>query len=220
MQSLNCQLLAGEWVFISGRLTLLRATPNASVFIRQMLTAFLCSGGSGDTCYLALWASHIVTDVKAWQGPLLAEPNANDFAKVFLLLSLFAMTLHTQNMLFQSVSVQTDRRFYTLIITSAKYFNLEIRHWWNLYYTRMLGQDLLPTKHAALLSHNMLCGVALSSCDSWWPHSRDSCWLEDGENFQMARVWESRRWFLYVVIWVSFSGPVQHSHVFILALKM
>lgn len=108
---------------------------------------------------------------------------------------------------------QTDDSIplYVLFISSVKYFNLEIRHWWNLYYTRMLGQDLLPTKHTALLSHNMLCGIALSSCDSWWPHSQDSYWLENGEKFQMARVWESRRWLLYVVIWVSFSGPVQFS---------
>lgn len=88
-QQIDCKLLAGQRVLISGRLTLLSATPNASVFIRQMLIAPLCSGGSGDTCYLAvLWAPHIVTDVKARQGPLLAEPNANDFAKVCLLLSI------------------------------------------------------------------------------------------------------------------------------------
>lgn len=82
-QRIDCKLLAGQRVLISGRLTLFSATPNASVFIRQMLIAPLCSGGSGEICYLAvLWAPHIVTDVKAWQGPFLAEPNANDFAKV------------------------------------------------------------------------------------------------------------------------------------------
>lgn len=104
--------------------------------------------------YLTLWAPRIVTDVKAWQGPLLTEPTTNDLAKVCLLLPLFAMTRHTRNMLFHSFSAQTDRRvyipLYVLFITSAKYFNLEIRHWWNLYYIRMLGQDLLPTEHAAL----------------------------------------------------------------------
>lgn len=133
-----------------------------------MLTALLCAGGSGDTCYLALSTPHIATDVQAQEGPLFVEPNTNNFAKVCLLISLFTMTLNTQNMVFQSFSAQTDNSipFYVLLITSPKHFNLKIHHWWNLYYMIMLGQDLLTKACSSFVSQYALqCSIVIL----WFP---------------------------------------------------